>query len=284
MGELTSGLHGFDTKTAPRIDTRASKSPQYHGSFKKEQSRKRDWKSLPEHSVDPLDTPRILSGVRFKEEPDGFNFGTILSPMTFRLIKTELETSPTKEEQTTHIVPKIEDIPTLDLAFSGNSLAEDKKFQFFPQKRERSISLGSDMGDSANKLGSIDTGPAAAPANKLFDYSTLWGHCDDFIDSQRSPPASLEQDPWSNPPAPKPSSGIEDYLDFTGPYGHVPQRPLDIRRLLWQSLTYEASSESSWGSSKRIRSSHIDFGNTARKDHSYYYDVTLKADGLYHCP
>lgn len=207
-----------------------------------------------------------------------------------------------------------EDIANPGLTLSGNSLAEDKIFQFPPQQRGRSNSLAKNMGDLARKLDNNDNGLTATTSYTSSGSQTLWDDCGDPPDSQRSSPAPLEQDLRSHPAPLRPSSGdcsprdrssslgaiwsglsprgIQDYSglsepyeDYIGPntYDRVARKPLGARPSRWQPLTPTGSSVFSDESSKFVGRSSLDIDNAAR-EHPLYHDVTPKADGLYHCP
>jgi hypothetical protein len=172
------------------------------------------------------------------------------------------------------------------------------------------------MATAANSLpsqGPVSRDSLSYNPNAMMDSPAPWDNSLEYLDSQRSSPALLE-DTWTLPPpqmmtsttnsplntyspsleglSPRYVQGFAD-LEEQPPYttagDRVTRKPIGPRQskvtsdLTSRRSRMPGSSETSDGSLKLVGRSSLDLDNTAR-DHPLYHNVTPKADGLYHCP
>ena len=185
------------------------------------------------------------------------------------------------------------------LDLTSNSLASDSTYSIFPNPGENFAPLAVD-----NPV----AGDSIAYDAKLLHESPVWTIAA-FPESQRSSP-TLKEWPLPEPPMVSQTSSpleydyspsleslspnVQDYPDVSEIPPHttsdrVLRKPIGPRQskvtsdLAARNQRFPGASEGSDQSMRFVGRSNLDVDNTAR-DHPYYQNVSVQADGLYHCP
>lgn len=185
------------------------------------------------------------------------------------------------------------------LDLTSNGLTSDSSYSMFPNSGESFAPLSVDVPVTSDSM-SYDA--------KMLHESPVWTIAA-FPESQRSSPTLKE---W---PLPEPqmvsttsspleydyspsleslSPNVQDYPDISDipPYtasDRVLRKPIGPRQskvtsdMAARNQRFPGTSEGSDQSMRFVGRSNLEVDNTAR-DHPYYHNVSVQADGLYHCP